>query len=136
MTDLIALTRTMNLYYHHLHNISSGISFSGDHELMSEFYTQMDDSYDSLIERHIGLGNSMSKSDFLSIITEAHSVLDQIPEADDMKTHFHYSLSLESSLRSQLEESSESASFGTQNLLQTLADESEMRTYKLKQRVK
>lgn len=135
MTDVIALVRMMNLYYHHLHNISHGPSFVGDHELMNQFYTQLEGSYDSLIERYIGLGNECGKSHLLEIITEAHSVLDNIPDTDDMETHFMYSLSLESSLRTEIESACEGASKGTENLLAALADESEMREYKLRRRV-
>lgn len=136
MLDLIALTRMMNLYYHHLHNISHGESFGPDHELTAGFYAALDSAYDMLIERYIGLGNECGKDQLLYIITEAHSVLEQIPEGDDMNNHFYYALNLESNLRSEIEVACEGASKGTENLLAALADESEARTYKLRQRVK
>lgn len=103
MKDLIALVRMMNLYYHHLHNISHGVSFSSDHEMMSEFYTQLEGSYDSLIERYIGLGDEADKACLLQIIKDAHSVLEDIPDSNDMETNFHYASNMESLLRSQLE---------------------------------
>lgn len=136
MKDLLALTRMMNIYYHHLHNIAHGPTFKADHELMSDFYTQLESSYDSLIERYIGIGAEMDKSQLLSIITDAHAVLDSIPEGTDMDTHFQYALELEISLRAEIQSSMEMHSEGTKNLLAALADESEVRSYKLKQRVR
>lgn len=136
MKDLLALTRMMKLYYHHLHNIAHGPCFSADHELMSDFYTQLDKSYDSLVERHIGLGGTMDTPALLEIITEAHSVLNSIPDTDDMITYFYHSMSLEASLRAEIEAAISMSSAGTENLLAALADESEQREYMLKQRVK
>lgn len=136
MEDLIALTRTMNLYYHHLHNIAHGISFRGDHEMMAEFYEALDAAYDSLIERRIGLGGSMSKPDILAVVADSLSVLKEIPEGDDMGTHFHHAMYLEASLQRELESVCKGASRGTCNLLEQLMDDSEARVYKLGQRAK
>lgn len=136
MKDCISMSRMMNLYYHHLHNVSKGSSFEGDHEMMLEFYEAMDDAYDSLLERHIGLGGTMGKSDFLKIVDNAEEVLEEIPESDDFHVHIQHALSLEADFRRLLEEANAGASLGTQNLVQGLADESEVRSYKLGQRAK
>ena len=130
------MARVMNLYYHHLHNVASGVAFEGDHEMMLEFYEAMDDAYDSLIERHMGLGGSMSKVDFLKIIDNAEEVLEQMPESEDYQAHLAHAQSLESDFRKLLEEASMSASGGTKNLLEGLMDASEVRSYKLNQRLK
>lgn len=103
---------------------------------MADFYAQAEVSYDMLIERYIGLGNDCTKDHLLEIITEAHKVLESIPDGNDMDTHFNYSINLESLLRAELESAAEQASKGTQNLLEQLMDESEARVYKLRQRVK
>jgi DNA-binding ferritin-like protein len=126
----------MNLYYHHLHNIAKGIAFEGDHELMLGFYEAMDDAYDSLIERHIGSGGSMSKSDFLKIIDNAEEVLEEMPESEDFQAQLQHAQDLESNFRQLLSTANSSASLGTQNLLQDLCDQSEVRSYKLGQRLK
>lgn len=136
MRDCLAMLRMMNLYYHHLHNISNGKNFLSDHTLMAEFYEAADAAYDMLIERYIGLGNECSKGHLLQIITEAHRVLESIPEEDDMENHLYYAINLEMLLRAELESACEGASRGTVNLLEGLMDESEVRTYKLNQRVK
>jgi len=136
MTDCLAMLRMMNLYYHHLHNIAHGPCFAADHALMADFYAQAEVSYDMLIERYIGLGNDCDKDHLLEIITEAHKVLESMPDVSDMETHFHHAINLESLLRAELESAAEGASKGTQNLLEQLMDESEARAYKLKQRVK
>ncbi len=136
MKDLIALSRAMKLYYHHLHNIANGACFSSDHSMMSGFYKELDNSYDSLVERFIGLGNKMDKSELVSFINESVGVLEEIPEGDDMIVHFNHALSLEDSLRAELKSAKEGASCGTENLLEGLADQSEVRAFKLNQRVK
>ena len=72
----------------------------------------------------------------LKIITEAHEALESIPDDDDMDTHFNYAVNLESLYRAELESCCDGASKGTVNLIEGLMDASEVRTYKLRQRVK
>lgn len=103
---------------------------------MAEFYAAMDVAYDSLIERHMGLGGEMNKTELIDVIEEAHEALEEIPEGSDMQAHFEYSLNLESLFRSELNMTMQGASEGTKNLLQDLSDQSEVRTYKMRQRVK
>ena len=136
MKDIISTTRTLNLYYHHLHNIAHGLPFEGDHEMMSRFYTQLEGSYDSLIERYMGLGADGGKECLIHILSGVVSVISQIPEGNDMDVHFRHALELESGIQSMLEAEAESSSLGTENLLAQLADESESRVYKLNQRLK
>lgn len=136
MKDCISMSRMMNLFYHHLHNVAKGVAFEGDHEMMVDFYEAMDDAYDSLIERHIGLGGSMGKSDILKIVDDAHEVMEEIPESDTFQTQLQHAVVLESNFRRLLEEANAGASLGTQNLLQDLCDQSEVRSYKLQQRLK
>ena len=135
MQDLMSLSRMMNLYYHYLHSVSNGLSFSSDHELMAEFYAAVDVDYDSLVERRMGLGGSMGKSELLDIITEAHVALEQIPEGADMNAHLKYALQLEQLYRAELSLACEGASKGTENLLAAMADASEVRSYKINQRL-
>lgn len=135
MKDCIAMARMMNLFYHHLHNVASGVAFEGDHEMMADFYAEMDDAYDSLIERHIGLGGPMGKSDFISIIENAHEVLENIPESDTFNTQLKHAQSLEIGFRMLLDEVDKSSSGGTKNLIEGLMDQSEVRSYKLGRRL-
>lgn len=136
MTDVIALVRMMNLYYHHLHNIAHGPSFEGDHSLMSDFYTELEESYDALVERYIGIGGEMGREQIISILNEATELMSDIPDTEEMDTYFYYSQALESSLRAELEEACIGASLGTKNLLEELSGASECRSYKLSRRVK
>lgn len=136
MIDCIAMARMMNLFYHHLHNVASGVAFGSDHKMMAGFYEEMDDAYDSLIERHMGLGGSMAKADLLKIIDSAEEVLKEIPESDTFNTQLRHAQSLEMGFRMLLAEVATSASGGTQNLLEGLMDASEVRSYKLAQRLK
>jgi DNA-binding ferritin-like protein len=136
MKDCIAMARMMNLFYHHLHNIASGVAFEGDHEMMLEFYEALDDAYDSLIERHIGLGGSMGKADLCEIIENAEEVLDMAPDSVDMLVNLQHAMGLEIGFRAFLQDVNMSASLGTQNLVQDQCDKSEIRSYKLSRRVK
>jgi len=133
--DCIAVARAMNLYYHHLHNVAKGIAFEGDHEMMADFYGAMDDVYDSLIERHIGLGGSMTKVDFVKIVDAAEEVLEAIPDSEDFQVHLNHAQSLEVDFRSLLERANAGASLGTQNLYAQAMDDSEVRSYKLSRRL-
>lgn len=130
------MARMMNLFYHHLHNIANGVAFEGDHEMMLEFYGAMDDAYDDLIERYIGLGMPMGKSELCEIIENAEEVLDMTPDSDDMLMNLRYAQGLEIGFRALLQDVNDSASLGTQNLVQGLMDSSEIRSYKLSRRVK
>lgn len=133
--DCVAVSRAMNLYYHHLHNVAKGIAFEGDHEMMADFYGAMDDVYDSLIERHIGLGGSMTKMDFVKIVDAAEEIIEAIPDSEDFQVQLSHAQSLEFDFRSLLERANVGASMGTQNLLQDLCDQSEVRSYKLSRRL-
>ena len=135
MQDCIAMARMMNLYYHHLHNIANGVAFEGDHEMMLESYEALDDAYDSLIERHIGLGGSMGKAEFIEIIERSEEALESIPDSLDMYVNLQYAQELEIGFRSFLQEANTLASLGTQDLIQGIMDASEVRSYKLSRRL-
>lgn len=136
MKDLVATSRALNLYYHHLHNIAHGPAFEGDHEMMAEFYAELEGSYDMLIERYMGLGGSNDKECLLHVVRGVQSVIMGVPEGNNMETHFNHALDLEEGFRSMLSVEMMTASKGTENLLAGLADQSEARVYKLNQRLK
>lgn len=135
MKDLLALTRAMNLFYHHLHNTASGVAFEGDHEMMLDFYGQLDDEYDTINERHQRLIGPISMGELVEILENSCEVLESIPEGD-FRSSLEQALKLESILGSEINLAMVGASQGTINMLAQIADDSEVRCYKIGQRLK
>lgn len=134
MKTLATLFLAARLYAHRAHNLVSDESFFADHDFLGGLYEAYDSAYDAVIERMIGLGQEVQ---FFSISKEAQAAFDRIGREDkDCEAFFRRLLSIESGIRRQIETENKGASLGTQNLLQDMADQSEMRTYKLKQRAK
>lgn len=136
MKDSIVLLRTLNLYYHHLHNVACGCSFAADHDMLAKLYVQLDAEYDMLVERFIGIGNELTRDIAVDILKESSEFMMNMPDSMgsvDMVAHFNFALQLESYLCSSLS-NMENHSEGTKNLLQDLCDKSEGRQYLLKRR--
>lgn len=132
MEYLATLYRAAQLYAHNAHNLAHGPTFFEDHEFLGELYGTYESAYDDLIERLIGLG---SPPDLLSIQTEAVNVLNSWGPCPDQQQCFAKLLELEGRFVAEIERIEDEYSAGTQNLLEGLADESEKRAYKLKQRL-
>lgn len=138
MKESIIMLRTLNMLYHHMHNVARGSSFSSDHAMLAQLYAQLELEYDMLIERYIGTGGELSRDMAVEVLTEAASFLAEMPDsmgAPNMSEFFSFSLTMEGLLRGQLESAMAGASKGTENLLQDLCDKSEARTYLLKRRI-
>jgi DNA-binding ferritin-like protein len=122
----------MQFYAHNAHNLCQGDSFFSDHEELGSLYGVYTGLYDGVIERMIGLGQSI---DLVKIQLEAAKMLDgeAIPKA--FNAAFSGLLTCENELCKIISEANASGSLGTQNLLQGIADDSEVRQYKFKQRL-
>lgn len=132
--ELLILSRSLNLIYHHAHNIVSGSSFFADHAAFLAMYEALDGDYDSLVERRIGLGNMLSAKEAAEIVEEASELLENMPE--ESQSMFAFALQLESEYAAELKKAEAGQSSGTVNLLQGLADLSEARQYRIGQRLK
>jgi len=55
MQTLLIQTRAMNLFYRHAHNTCGRVAFFADHGFFGDSYGALDDDYDSVAERLIGL---------------------------------------------------------------------------------
>ena len=132
MKRLAELFRSAQFYAHMAHNTASGSTFFSDHDYFGELYSAYEGAYDDVIERMIGLGD---KVDIPAI---------NIAAASDLKGHanhnteqcFSYLLLMEREICDEISSLVKDASDGTQNMLQDMADKSEMRQYKLGQRLK
>lgn len=128
--NLASLLRYMQLYTHICHNSLGGETFLQDHEFFAELYAGYEADYDSVIERMIGLGEDL---DLVKIHKDAISEL-KTPKS--LEEAYKEILSCEEELIAACQKLAKSASLGTENMLAGLADKSEARIYKLKQRLK
>ena len=129
--------RSMQVYYHNCHNLTKGQSFFGDHVSFNEFYSAVEEQYDSVAERAIGLYNEPLDLSILlpAISKNLEMVLGDYKTSDDMHKG---GLELEKELMKicELVEENPMATLGTKNLTAGIADDSEIRSYKLNQRLK
>ncbi len=132
MHTLATQYRAAQLYAHRAHNLVSGPTFFADHTFLGDLYDTYADAYDSLIERLIGLGTPPN----IITITEAATTAFSKARLDTKPDQFFKSLlNMEYGFQRQIKKLVPEASDGTANLLQGLADESEARCYKIKQRI-
>lgn len=134
MHRLAVLFRTAQLFAHNAHNLARGATFYADHEELGGLYGVYESAYDDVVERMIGLGDEAV--DLNKIQLEAVRELVKYGAAEPQASAFKAILELEGELRVECESASEGQSIGTVNFLQGLADASEARTYKIRQRVK
>jgi hypothetical protein len=128
--NLAALLRYMQFYAHIAHNTLGGPTFFEDHEFLAELYAGYEDDYDSVVERMIGLEE---ECDLIEIHKAASSGL-KAPKS--FEAAFKEILNCEEELCKAIESLVKGSSQGTMNLLAGIADKSEMRMFKLKQRLK
>lgn len=131
MKDLAILLRCMQLYTHNAHNIVKGTTFFQDHNFLGELYPLYEESYDSIIERMIGL-NQLNEKDIISVQVEAVNYLKNIKL--DSKDIFQTIVICEKELQELC--SKIKGSLGTLNLVAQISDDSESRVYKIQQRLK
>lgn len=131
MKKLATHLRCMQLYTHNAHNMCKGDTFYADHETLGELYPVYEAAYDGVVERMIGLGKEI---DLASVQKEAADMCSQKGVATSFSDAFKNILECEKELCKVLDEANEGASLGTQNFVQSLADQSEMRQYQLQQR--
>ena len=136
MKEIAILLRTMQLFAHNAHNMSKGSLFLQDHDYLGELYPLYEADYDSVVERMIGLGQQL---DLLEVQVMAVEQLKSLPSmSQENKELFMLILDMEKSLCSLIEAMIQGIkpSEGTKQLLGDICNNSEMRQYKLGQRVR
>ena len=128
--------RTMQMYYHFCHNLVSGETFFQDHEAFGEFYPALEGDYDRLVEYMIAtLG---PKALDVKLVNE--SLFDELNKLKVDKLccceMFEKGLELEQEYVKALTKLDKMAPIGLRNLVGDLAEKSDVRTYKIKQRIK
>lgn len=139
MLPIIQHLRAMQLFSHHAHNLVSRVIFFADHEFLGEVYTALDGEYDSVVERLIGLKgeDSLALQPLLASVTAKLANAPSVGVKEN-KVFFQYLLAQEQELCKLVEVECKAlgTSQGTIQLLGDIGNRSEIRQYKLKQRLK
>lgn len=126
---LITYFKYMNFYAHIAHNYSKGETFFQDHDFFGELYETYEDIYDKLVERYIGLDKDL---DLVKLHVKAAQAL---KEFDGCHHAFEELLMCEEAVCEACKEMSKAATLGLGNMLAQIADDSEARQYRIKQRL-
>lgn len=126
--------RSMQLYAHCAHNLCDGITFFSDHEFFGSTYEAYEGAYDAAVERMIGLG---MKLDIFKLQMSAAELIAQSRMRDNSDAFTHL-LTAEEVIGKLVEKCIAEGEYsqGTVNLLAQFADDSEVRRYKIQQRLK
>lgn len=132
MERVATILRFLQLYSHIAHNMVSGATFFEDHSFLGGLYPAYESEYDDVVERMIGLGMTV---DLFKVQHKAVEMLDRV-SFSNAKQAFQTILDSEKKLASEIEtEAKLKPSQGTLQTLGTIAENSEVRQYKLKQRL-
>lgn len=139
MKELIAHLRFMQLFAHAAHNLVRGKSFFEDHEFFGAAYSQHEADFDAVVERLIG-SFGQEHVDFVDMSKQAVELLAKaLPQnSANNEPYFTVQLANESRMCDMINQLCrlDGASEGLKQLLGGMADLSESRQYKLKQRLK
>jgi len=85
MSEYIATTRALHLWFHGAHNVTRGVGFAGDHvHIYGEIYTNIQDDIDGLIEKAVGLFNDEMLACPTAITARAAEVLKEYPSPSSL----------------------------------------------------
>jgi len=136
MDNLAIIFRSGQFLAHQLHNEARGEAFFSDHAFLGDLYGTYEDGYDAIVERVIGLG--VEDVDIPGWNQRAMKVYGGMAKGQSFSPEnwpavvLEVERAIQGEIRAYLKKGL--ASDGVQNLLQGMADESEMRVYKVKQR--
>jgi len=145
MVQLLVQLRSMQLFNHSAHNLCGRVPFFADHEAFGSFYPEHETAYDSVAERLIGKVGPQGLN-LAQLIQQVSAKCAGLPstEVTENSKFFEVSLKLELEMCSIIESYIKQGviapgvpmSEGTRQMLGDLADKSEIRQYKIKQRIK
>jgi len=135
MQDLAIQFRAAQLYAHNAHHQIKGITFFADHEFLASAYEAYTEAYDAIIERMIGTDIPY---DLNQILTSATDKVKTYPDTLKIPSSsiFNVILEIEKELCAIITNYGSEYSVGTINLIAQFADDSEVRQYKIRQRIK
>lgn len=138
MKELLILLRAIQLYSQNAHHLVKGMTFQQDHDFFGSVYEDITDEYDSVAERIIGIFGE-EHLQLQPILTAVCSKLVNAPSTpvENNKVFYEYQLQMEESLCKLIEQIINTGVYpGTEQLIGEIANKSEARKYKIKQRLK
>ena len=139
MREITIQLRAMQLFAHSAHNLCARMVFHSDHEFFGDAYSAYEGEYDGVIERIIGTKDE-SLVKLQDILQAVVMKLQSAPSigVKENSIFYQYLLSMENELYMLIEKEIKSVgvSCGTEQMLGNIADASEIRKYKIKQRLK
>ncbi|NDC24782.1 MAG: hypothetical protein EBZ49_11750 [Proteobacteria bacterium] len=138
MKELAVIFKALNLYARAAHHLAARTPFHSDHAFFAEVYGAADDAFDSIIERMIGLMGEESVG-YPGILMEAASKVQKLPYAGVKENAMFYQviLDMEKQICAKASEIIQAGvTPGVEQLVGELCNQSEMRQYKIKQRIK
>jgi DNA-binding ferritin-like protein len=129
MDKLATLFGAAKLIAHRFHHTVTGPSFLPDHAYLGQLYDAYDEAYDATVERTIGNGEAI---DIQAVNTSSAALSAGVSAGPDAwaKTL----LDFEALIRAEVDTLFPTVDCGTGNLLAQFADDSQARSYKLRQR--
>ena len=118
--------RSFQLFAHHAHLMTSGKTFLQDHAFFGELYGFAESSFDSLMEKAIAKGESISLSESVKLMSTAVNTFNE-------ENFLKESKEILKELITACEQIAEEESLGTNNLIAGIADKAEGFIYKLGQ---
>jgi hypothetical protein len=139
MHNLAAIFRFLQFFSHAAHNMTNGCTFFADHKFLQKLYGQYEEAFDATVERLIGLGEIKTAEERLEIDAKAASILAKA-DTEDLECAedwFEVLQDMEVELCKAIEKLAKGKiSQGTLNLIAQFADDSEVRQYRIGQRLK
>lgn len=139
MKELLVHLRAMQMYAQSAHHLVARTPFHSDHEFFGGVYEQLNGDYDSVAERIVGTSGE-EQLNLAEISMQVAQSLQNIKSVGVKENKEFYSLLL------QMEHGlcvlvdrickSEGTSEGTKQLVGEICNQSEIRQYKIKQRIK
>lgn len=139
MLKLAQQLQAMKMCYHNAHHIASRVGFFADHDSLGSFYGQLDSDFDDVMERSIGLyGTEVANLGVIMQGVAAKTATCPSNRATDNSALFSHGLQLETELVGLVEAicKSPECKESTKQLISEIGNKSEMRQYKIKQRIK
>lgn len=139
LVQLAVQLRSMQLFAHSAHHFVDGSLFFADHDFLGETYKKLDNDYDEVVERIIGLYGE-EQIDLHVVLAGVINRLHNVPTSSvkENKIFFDILLDMEHELCTLIEKIcySDGVTEGLKQLIGEIANSSEKRQYKLRQRTK
>jgi len=142
MDRLAKLYRMAQIVGQHYHQSVTGPSFRSDHKHLAELYEAYDEAYDKIVERIIG--GDTEKVNGIDLTLEAAEQAVSFRSRTEANDMFSAMLTIESTIFNQITDYLESEevdqsielSEDIENMLQQFAEDSKIRQYAIKQRLR